>query len=368
MTVFKNYFKIAKKHWISLMIYALSSLLIVFAFSKTESNNAGYESIKVDIFLQNESESKLAKSLEEYLRKNLNVIEHDEKNIEDDLFYGISSAYVKITKDFDKTRKVEYKSAPNSMYGLLVKDKINGFLNKVKSYETANFNIDDTIKYSLDDLEKKIDVSLAESNKADKDQSNKLYFNFINYSILSLVIFIISTIMFVYNKEMISKRNRVSPLSQSKQSLQLILGHFVAGFMVCIAFCLLYWIIGKEKFYLTSTRLMMLNSLIFTLTSICMAMFISSLIKNENVLAGIMNVVSLGSSFLCGAFVPQEMLSDTTLKIARVLPSYYYISNNIKISENPAIESMSTNSFIMVAFAIIFIILTIIIKKREVTK
>lgn len=39
----------------------------------------------------------------------------------------------------------------------------------------------------------------------------------------------------------------------------------------------------------------------------------------------IVNTVSLGSSFLCGVFVQQELLGETVPSIARFLPAYWYV-------------------------------------------
>lgn len=44
-------------------------------------------------------------------------------------------------------------------------------------------------------------------------------------------------------------------------------------------------------------------------------------------------VVSLGSSFLAGAFVPQALLGDAVLSFARILPSYWYVKANDSLVE-----------------------------------
>ena len=61
-----------------------------------------------------------------------------------------------------------------------------------------------------------------------------------------------------------------------------------------------------------------LNSFIFTICATTMSFFIGNLITNKNAVNGIVNVVALGSSFLCGAFVPMRWLPDSVLKIAHV--------------------------------------------------
>ena len=82
------------------------------------------------------------------------------------------------------------------------------------------------------------------------------------------------------------------------------------------------------------------------------------------------NVVALGSSFLCGAFVPMSFLPDAVIKIAHILPTYYYISTNEAISSLEVInfETMTpslTNMGILLRFSALFIIITNVVSKKK---
>ncbi len=72
-----------------------------------------------------------------------------------------------------------------------------------------------------------------------------------------------------------------------------------------------------------------INSLVLTICATTIAFLIGNLVSNKGTINGIVNVVALGSSFLCGAFVPMEWLPDSVLKIAHTLPTFY----NIRINE-----------------------------------
>ena len=100
------------------------------------------------------------------------------------------------------------------------------------------------------------------------------------------------------------------------------------------------------------------------------AIFIGNLVSNKNAISGIVNVVALGSSFLCGAFVPMEWLPDGVLKIAHLLPSYYYISSNetlkkIEIFNLDTMQSILLNMLILIVYSLLFIILTNVVSKRK---
>jgi len=44
------------------------------------------------------------------------------------------------------------------------------------------------------------------------------------------------------------------------------------------------------------------------------------------------NVFSLGSCFISGVFVPQDLMSNTVLKIASFTPNYWFVKANNSIS------------------------------------
>jgi len=113
-----------------------------------------------------------------------------------------------------------------------------------------------------------------------------------------------------------------------------------------------------------------INSLVLTICATTIAFFIGNLVSNKGTINGIVNVVALGSSFLCGAFVPMEWLPDSVLKIAHTLPTYYYISTNeaLKTLEKfnfASLKPLIVNMVIMLGFAIVFIILANVVSRRK---
>lgn len=110
--------------------------------------------------------------------------------------------------------------------------------------------------------------------------------------------------------------------------------------------------------------------MVLTICATAIAFFIGSIVKNKGAINGIVNVVALGSSFLCGAFVPMEWLPDSVLKIAHMIPTYYYIKTNeaLKTLEEFSFETLRPiimNMSMILGFAVLFIILTNLVSKRK---
>lgn len=122
--------------------------------------------------------------------------------------------------------------------------------------------------------------------------------------------------------------------------------------------------------FTTHGMIYMLNLFVFTICAVTIAFLIGNVIRQKNAINGIVNVIALGSSFLCGAFVPMEWLPDTVLKIAHILPSYYYIKNNEIIKgleqiNKDTISPILLNMGIILLFAIAFVIITNVTAKRK---
>jgi len=85
---------------------------------------------------------------------------------------------------------------------------------------------------------------------------------------------------------------------------------------------------GGEMFSKTGL-LAMLNSFIFMVVAVGITVLIAQFgIAGDDVCSMIGNTVSLGMAFLCGVFVPQDLLGEGVLKAASFLPAYWLVRAN----------------------------------------
>ena len=129
-------------------------------------------------------------------------------------------------------------------------------------------------------------------------------------------------------------------------------------------------VLGAEVMFSLYGLIYAVNALIFCGMATTITFLISQLVASQGAVNGLMNVVALGSSFLCGAFVPAEYLPDAVLGFAHILPSYYYIDTNNRVMNLESFDFASLwpiilNMLIMVAFAVAFIVITNIISKKR---
>jgi len=114
----------------------------------------------------------------------------------------------------------------------------------------------------------------------------------------------------------------------------------------------------------------MLNSLVFTICALTIAILIGNIVNSKEAINGIVNVVALGSSFICGAFVPMEWLPEGVLKFAHLLPTYWYIRTNealktLEIVNLDTIKPILVNMAVIFGFAILFVFITNIVSASK---
>ena len=113
-----------------------------------------------------------------------------------------------------------------------------------------------------------------------------------------------------------------------------------------------------------------INSFVFSMCSLTIGFLIGSITQNKSAIGGIINVVALGTSFLCGCFVPFEYMPSYVTKIYKILPTYYYVRNNemissIEIFNLDNIIPLLVNIIIIIIFGIIFILITNRLDKKN---
>ena len=383
MTVFKLCLKIFRKNLKAMMIYfgIFIFVSIMLASNNPAEKMTGFSMTKTRIGIINEENTPLVQGLKESLEEiaEFKTIEDNPNTIQDALYYRDVHYVLRIPKNFtasfmeDTTATLSKTSMPDTTSSIYIDLKIDQYLNTARLYLNQTSNIDqNTLKtYVLEDLKTKTTVKMLNPNTINGDEAMmQYYFNFLAYTFMFVIIIGVSTIMLVFNNPTIKKRNACSPLPASKMNLQF--------FLAILLFALLTWVVlisislyfGRAELSNPNTKYFIINSLLFGLTSSAISFFIGNLVKNREAISGIANIFTLGSSFISGVFVPQEMLSTGVLKIASFLPTYWYVKANSQISTISHVDwsnvSFIPKSFmIQIGFFLAFFILAMVVGKNS---
>ena len=378
MTVFKTFWKIIKKYKGTIILYTV--MLVSFGGINLSSKeaNLNFTNEKPDVLIVNQGENiGLTKNLIDYLIQNTNIvqIENSEEKRNDALFYRDVNYIIYINDDYrekilnGENVTLDIKST-NDYSAHLAEMILNKYLtvqNLLRAYTTNEQELTNKINKTL-----KEESKVVVSSKVDKTAENKVsrYFNFASYSILAAIIFIITLVMTSFKEKTINKRITVSSMNYKKHNNLLLISGLAYVLVLWLLYTLLAIILLKSSVLNTKGLLYILNSLVFSLSALTFALLISTLVKNKDAIGGIVNVVALGSAFLCGAFLPVEYLGSKVLKLAHIFPAYYYINTNNKIMSAEIIDktlltNILPNTLTLILFMILFIIINNLITKQK---
>ena len=378
MTVFKTFLKILNKNKFIIILYTMFLIFFGGFNMQTSENNTNFVASKPDIMIVNYDEEKgITKDLIKYIEENSNVVDlkNNEDAINDALFYRDVNYVVYIPKNYNKdfmdgkNPEIEIKST-GDYQSSFAEMLLSRYIKVANIYQKSINSEEELISKINETLSKKSEVEIT--SKLDTNILSKatFYYNFANYSIMACLIYVICLILASFKDIKIQKRTIISSTNYKTLNRQLLLSNSLFSIILWMIYVVLSFILVGDIMFSIHGIFYLINSFVFTICATTIALFIGNIVSNKNTISGIVNVIALGSSFLCGAFVPMEWLPDGVIKIAHILPSYYYISNNevlktLELINLNTIKPILLNIIIVLSFSIMFIILTNIVSKRK---
>ena len=297
-------------------------------------------------------------------------IENDEEKINDALFYRDVSYVVYIPKNYTNdvlkgmNPTIDIKST-NDYTSSLEEMMLTDYLNLQNTYLKLTTDQAKLTNYINDTLKDKSEVVLT--SKVDTKSLSKVsrYFNFASYSILAVVIFIITLVLTSFKEKTVNKRIVVSSMNYKKHNGLILKSSLLYALIVWVLFSLLAIILLGKSVLNTRGLLLSLNTLVFTLQALTFALLISSLVNNKDAIGGIVNVVALG-----GAFIPSMYLPEKVVSISHIFPAYYYNNSNdlvtsLEVINLTTLKPFITNIMMMLVFMLVFIVLNNFVIKNK---
>lgn len=378
MTVFNTFWKVINKYKGTIILFTV--MLVTFGGINTTSNNStvDFTNSKPDIIIVNNSgNNDLTKNLISYLEKSTNVkdVKNTEEARNDALFYREVNYIIYIPKDYQKdvlsgkTPEIDIKTV-GDYTSSLAEMLLTRYL-KIQSIYAKNISTEQELITAINkNLSKTSEVTITSKVDTTKTSRVSRYFNFASYSAMFIIIFVICMVLSSFHTKTIKKRTIISSMNYKTHNKYLLRASFIYSIIVWLLFMLLGTILFSNTILSLRGLVYAINLLIFIFTSLTLALLLSTLIDNKDAINGIVNVISLGSAFLCGAFIPTEWLPETVIKISRIFPTYWYVNSNDLLASLQTINMTSLNQVIinmivMLVFALIFIIINNLVSKKK---
>lgn len=375
MIVFKTILKIINKLKGMLILYTVMLILITVLNQTSSNNKLNFEEVKPDIAIINkDSKNIVTDGLIDYLSKHCNIKKVNIEDIDDAIFYRDISFALYIYDGFkedllnNKNVELEYKSVLDS-YSSYTFMLVSKYIKQISLYKDY-YSEDELINKVNNVLDKDIKVEMKTKLDKSKLSSMTRYFNFLNYSLLAGCVYCISMVLSILNSENVKKRTIISSFNYSSYNKIVLISNFIVIFSIWLLYILLSIILFKDLMISQNGIAYIINSFVFSMCSLTIGFLIGSITQNKSAIGGIINVVALGTSFLCGCFVPFEYMPSYVIKISKILPTYYYVRNNemissIEIFNLDNIIPLLVNIIIIIIFGMLFILITNRINKKN---
>ena len=376
MQVFKLFFKIAKTKWIATLIF-LGIFLLILTFTDVGQGATEFSSSKMALTVYDHDNTSASRQLCDYLKKNNEIvdIEDDKDKLIDALYITSTNYVIDINEGFEeKLAKGETDELFTTRYlhdsytNKLADSTLNTYVGTVKAYLAGGMSLDNALTAAEEALSVKTEVKMETFSDNKNASKSASFFNYLPYALLSIIVSVLCPVIIAMNKKEVGFRTKCSSIKLSSISKQTIAA---SGILVAFlwVFLMVLGVFKNGGMYSGNMWYAVLNSISFTLVSVAIALLFAELGIDDNVQAFATQAVGLGMAFLCGMFVPMEMLSSGVLAVGKFLPAYWYVKANDMIcglSSDPFKSSTVLMCIgIQVLFAAAIFAVSLIIKKQK---
>ena len=321
MQVFKAMLKVTRKRLPSAMIYIIVFVVISIMVTNASTKDNKFEVTKLDICVFDEDDTPESRALIDFIGKsnNLKTIENDRDVIIDSLYYGRVDYALIINKGYAEKLSA---GETDDLFGSYHMDEnfsvvymgqfLNEYASSVRAYQTMGKTVDEAITCTEEALSQHTEVDMLRVDKGGNSHYSvdfAGYFQYMPYILIAAVFIVVCQVLVTMSKKDIRYRTNCSCIKNSKYTFQLFFGSGLFVLAVWLLLIVIGAILNKEM-YTGRAWYAVINSFIFSVVVTAISVFASSFEPSENVLNLITQVLSIGMSFLCGIFIPMEILSD----------------------------------------------------------
>ncbi len=354
MTVFKGFLQVLLRNIAFVILF--TTIMVVMgltAFQTSPGSSGDFAASKPTVLVINRgSDTALTRSFNSYLAGQTKKADTgtSEREIDDALYYQSLSYAVYLPRDF--TSKILHGEKPTvdvksraSSESASAEILINRFLRLASGYRQYITDEDELVKAVNSSL--KLDSKVTLTSHLDQKTLHNVtaLYNFGSYTLMTGATYIITMVLAAFSVINVRKRTLVSPAHPFRIDLSLIAGcALIVAFLVALNVLLVRLLLpgiadtGRQGLYA-------LNILAFGLPVLALGFLMAKITNNKEALSAIVNVVALASAFLCGAFIPRNLMPDAVVAIGRALPTFYYIDNNNALAEMTSFSGAAASQF-----------------------
>lgn len=391
MQVFNLYFKLLKSNkWIIIMYFAIFlTVALVISDAQSVDGNNDQEKMKEEILtltIIDEDKETFGEGLTEYFSNGNKIMEmeYDEDVILDKLYWRKLDYALVIPKGFEASlldeniedMELKCMKVPGYFDASFFESELSMYTTKLTCLLKAGYSMKEAQQQLLDLQDEETKVELATFINENQNDRNTMFLLYVPYLFITLGMNGIGLILLKYNAPLMKARMECSSTTLKKRLTGLIGGIVLYGVLLMAAVMVVAVILSRGGIF-TDVRLpyFLLNMFAMLMFSLSLGFFTGTIATNQDVINGLVNVLSIGLCFLGGVFVPYEFFGEAVLKVAKFVPTYWYSVNNMSIGAMTEMTSKFAKEifwqtgliagYALVIFAVTIVIISSKRKKME---
>lgn len=374
MTTYRAFFRVLLKNISVIIVYTVILIVCMIGNTQNSKSTVNFTASRPDVTVYDRDESVLSKKLMNYISDRADIVELDtEEKLNDALYYDGTDYVIYIDRGFGEQisrgeMPVMTVKSEGNYSAFLSETILSRFLKVAGAYAPAD---QEEIAGKLDDaLSHETKVEMTSKLDVTALGNAERFYNFMNYAILAGLVFAVAYSTAAFKRKMVRKRMAASSTDYKTINRQLIIGNLAIALVLLAFYVALSFLMVGDIMLSTNGILFVANAAVLSLFAVSFAFLLTNLLSNNNAILAIVNVVSIGSCFVCGVFVPASWMPEFVRNLGRALPSYYYVENNLKISQMAefnfdTLKPVLINAAIILGITAIVIILNNIVVRRK---
>lgn len=376
MQVFNAFLRVLNKHKGQMIMYLciFTGILSAFCFSGNSGDDS-YSSKQVKFAVFDYDKSTQSEALIDYLSDNqkLVTIKADEKEvIQDELFARNVACVLRIKEGYGESvnkgihDKLEVVTIPDTLAAMNFESSINEYESTFSSYISAGYSVDDAVKSTVRALDEEVDVSTPEGGETTGLSRSGQFFVYLGYVLIVMCIVGVTPVLQVFMKKELKNRIQCSSYNYLMFNKELLLGVLSTGGIISLVILFIYIVMPIGNLFTVRGGLFVINMLCYMLVSLALSFMISKATSNDEIISMVANILSLGMAFLSGVFVPMELLSDSVIRIAHFLPTYWYATGVYSIDKysGGSINEIAMSFGVQLLFAAAIAVVALVLDRK----
>lgn len=379
MQVFKTFFLLLNKYKGVAMIYfaVFIAVAVILSGNLASSGDETFEETSISIAIIDRDNQTLGKAMGEYFSDTNEIVDvaDDEEAILNELYWKKLDYALVIPEGFEESltddsiedMEFECMKVPGYYDASYFESELNQYTAKLKSLLACGYSIEEAEDTLMDLQDENAKVKMA--SFVNKNQNDKCtnFFLYVPYLFISIGTVCVGTILLRFNEKEVKDRMECSSTPMRSRIAGLTGGILALG-GIMYAVVLGIGVLLSKGSILNDARLpyFLLNLLVMLLFGLSLGFLTGTIAKNSDTVNGIVNIAGLGLSFLGGVFVPQEFFGADVAKIAKFMPTYWYVKNNSAIGKMKAMtdelfKDILLQSALILCFAALLFAITMVV-------